>query len=240
MQSSALKIQTAIRPAPTSATKAVIEPSPQKAYQPRARVQEIQKPKNTFNYLDASKMTLDALLRGIFRFAETFITNPVARIGFRAVSESNRKLVELVGFKALKGEKITNSDWRKAIVRVLENTAGSAVFEPNKYTNRLVRIGVGLANMGVRFATRAGLYAMKAIDEGALGLDHISDEIFGRSILRAIFADTNNPIIGIGARFLEQLGINATVHVQPITNYISKKIIKPNTNESEQNISKAA
>lgn len=186
-----------------------------------------EKPKtsaSSFDYLDVSKMTIDALLRGIFRFAETFITNPVTRIGFRAVSETTRKSAELIGFKALRGEEVTKADWTKTAVRILENTAGSAVFEPNQYTNRLVRVGVGLANMVVRFATRAGLYAVKVIDTGALGLDHVTDELFGRSVLRAIFADTNNPVIGIGTRFLEQLGINATVHVQPIKNYLSKKI----------------
>lgn len=214
---------------PAQAPMSKVAPSPKTPQPSTTPIQKtvIQEKPNTatsFDHLDISKMTIDALLRGIFRFTETFITNPVTRIGFRAVSETTRKSAELIGFKALKGETVTKADWTKTAVRILENTAGSAVFEPNQYTNRLVRVGVGLANMIVRFATRAGLYAAKIIDTGALGLDHVTDELFGRSVLRAIFADTNNPVIGIGTRFLEQLGINATVHVQPIKNYLSKKI----------------
>lgn len=178
---------------------------------------------SNFNSLDITKMALDALLRGIFRFSETFISNPLSRIGFRGVSETARKSAEVIGFKALKGEKITKSDWKTMAVRTLENTASSAFFEPNQYTNRFARMGVGLANMVIRFTTRAALFALKVIDTEALGLDNFIDELSSRSIFRAISTSTTNPILGVGTRFLEQLGINTTVHLKPIKGYLTKQ-----------------
>jgi hypothetical protein len=163
----------------------------------------------------------DAAYRALARLGESFCENPYLRVLYRGGTEIGRKTGELVGYKAIVGEKIQSSDWMHALVRSAENTVGSAILEPSLYTNRLARMGVGFLNMVARAATRGIMFAANLIQKQELGLEHFVDEGLSRTLCRGIFIDSS-PSVRTAMSFVEQFGINAWVHNLPATKMLQK------------------
>jgi len=194
---------------------------------------------NTLSSLNAIKWVADAGIRALARYAEIFCESPLLRIPVRALTETMRKFTELIGFKALSGESIGKADYKKAAGRIFENTVSSAILEPSMYTTRAVRMGVGFANAGLRVAARGLMFMTSFLEKEGLGLEHVLDEGASRTICRAIFSNSENPLIRIGASFLEQLGINFWVHTVPVLKTFNK-IVKPSGTEAKADRSIAA
>ncbi len=162
------------------------------------------------------KWTVDALIRGLARFGETFCNSPFLRIPVRLVSEAARKGVEILGIKRLNGETLTNTDYKIAAVRTLENTVASAFFEPNTTTNRLARVLLGAGNMLMRFATRGAMFFTNIIGKDLLELELLPDQLLSRSIPRLISTISDRPEAKVLTRVIEQLIINPLNEINPV------------------------
>ena len=113
----------------------------------------------------------------------------------------------------LDNKKTSKKDYITSLLRAFEHVPATSFIEPNLFEGKFQRILAGFGNMAVRFAARLGFYKVNAISHEDLGLKNTLDEFLGRSVLRAVYVDSTNPIIGIGVRVLEQLLINLNLHV---------------------------
>lgn len=173
----------------------------------------------------------DAGFRGVMRYLEASkFSDTVLRIPFRAVSEFLRHSTGASLDLIVNKEKITKKVLFPAIRRSLENAVGTTIIDPNTLgSGKVVRMTAGFANMVIRLATRVLLAALDIVEPGELDMESLGDELVGRTLPRAICSSTMNPIIGIGVRVVEQLGINELTHLSPIQKVkrlVSNKISK--------------
>ena len=173
----------------------------------------------------------DASIRGVMRYFETSkFSGSLMRIPFRAVSELLRHGTGASLDQIVKDGKVTKAVLFPAARRALENTLATAIIDPNNLNSgRVMRMVAGFANMVVRLAARILLTALDIGDPGDLDMELLGDELIGRTLPRAICTDKINPIIGIGVRAIEQLGINELTNlgpVQKLKNVINNKLSK--------------
>lgn len=183
--------------------------------------------KNIMNNTPISGMPsiLDSLIRGVGRYLEVLMESQLIRVPFRFFTEiirygSSRSLQDILSKKELDHKKL----WITGIKKSLEITIGTAIVDPNRQTNRLVRMGTGFLNMVARTAARGGLTLAKILDKTQCGLRTLTDEFLSRTFCRIIYLDSENPIIGIGCRTLEQFGINEWIRHLPVNNKILAKL----------------
>jgi len=175
----------------------------------------------------SAPIIFDAVFRGLVRYLESStFSSSVVRLPFRFITETVRYGTGMSIGKLLEGNKIEKEVWITSLRKALENTTATIIFEPNKYNNRFVRMGVGFANMFVRFAARVGLVALNFVTPGEAEIENIADEFLGRSLLRGIYIDSEKPLLGIAGRTIEQLGINAVLAKLPIRNRVIPKLMK--------------
>lgn len=170
-------------------------------------------------------LVFDAIFRGAARYLEyTGLNDSLVRVPFRFLTETVRYGTSASVEKLIDGNKIGKEVWFTSLRKALENTTATVVFEPNKYTNRVVRVGVGFANMFIRFAARVGLLAMNFLSPEEAEIENVADEFLGRSLLRSVYIDSEKPFLGIIGRTIEQLGINAVLAKLPIKNKLLSKL----------------
>lgn len=177
----------------------------------------------------------DAFFRALIRWYESVSLNSsLLRIPFRGISEvarytSGGVLKDLFDKGKINKKAIFASSARRA----LENTIATTVIEPNRFENRALRMVVGFANMVVRVTSRLLLGALDIISPDELEIESIGDEFVSRSLLRGIYMQSDNPLIGIGVRTAEQLGINELLRYTPFKNLLSKVSKKQNYKQRE-------
>ncbi len=151
-------------------------------------------------------------IRAFGRFTEASVEaigdNPFVRVPFRFLTEVVRNGSSASIHNIATNKKVTKQLWIDGAKKGLENAVATAVFEPNRYTGTFARVGAGFANMIVRFAARVALVALEVINPSELGVEGMPDDLAVRSIGRIIKPFSDNPIIGFGSRFVEQLLIN--------------------------------
>lgn len=185
-------------------------------------------PKQTYGpIITSAPIIFDAVFRGLVRYLEsTSFNDSIVRLPFRFITETARYGTGMTMGKLIEGKKIDKEIWLTGLRKALENTAATVIFEPNKFNNRFVRMGVGFANMFVRFAARVGLVALNFVTPQEAEIENIADEFLGRSLLRGIYIDSEEPLLGIAGRTVEQLGINAVLATLPIKNRVIPKLMK--------------
>ena len=194
-----------------------IEPiKPEQPSKPKIKSVEI--PKSELNEnkkisVEIIRSSYDALVRGVARFVEKFIDNKILRVLYRLGTESIRKVSEISLINYFGNKETNKQDYITALLRAFEHVPATSFIEPNLFESKLQRILAGFGNMAVRFATRFGFYKVNAINFEELGLKNSLDEFLSRAVLRAVYVDSTNPIVGIGVRVLEQLFINLNLHI---------------------------
>lgn len=168
---------------------------------------------------------LDSLIRGTGRYYETFIDSYFNRIGFRFISEvirysSSRSLLNLFLKKKLDSELIT-----VGLKKSLEITIGTAIIDPNREEERTKRMGRGFLNMVSRLGARVSLVGLGLLDKKQFSFKPLIDEFLGRTICRALYLKSENPILGVGCRTVEQFAINEWVRNMPFYNMFLENFI---------------
>ncbi len=164
---------------------------------------------------------LDAGIRGIGRFAETKINNYFIRIAFRFLSELGRFTASRSLQKHLNQDTVGLDLLKVGATKALEITLGSAIIDPNRETNYFKRAGKGLLNMISRLGARFAMMGIGLIKKGQLSLNTLIDEFSSRTLCRMLFIKSNNPILGILNRTVEQLAINEWLRALPLSKNIS-------------------
>jgi len=163
---------------------------------------------------DIARSVFDSVLRGPLRYFESFIESQLLRVLYRLVTELARKTSELAFMNVLDKKKVFSmKDFIDGSVRALEHVPATVMVEPNLFDSTIPRVLAGIGNMAVRFVTRFGFYATKSIDRDALGEKNMLDEFTSRSLFRVVYTNSDNLVIAIGTRILEQLLINLNLHV---------------------------
>lgn len=151
-------------------------------------------------------------IRAFGRFTEASVDaigdNPLVRVPFRFLTEVVRNGSSASIHHIATNKKVTKKLWIDGAKKGLENAVATAVFEPNKYTNTFARVGAGFGNMLIRFTARIALVALEVVSPSELGLEGMPDDLAVRSIGRVIKPFSDNPVVGFGTRFVEQLLIN--------------------------------
>ena len=177
---------------------------------------------------------IDSSIRGVGRYFETLIDSYFIRIPFRFITEilrygSSRSIQNTIANK-----KSDKELWITGIKKSLEITIGAAIVDPNRQNSHLVRIGTGFLNMATRLGARAGMTALSILNKKQFSLKTLVDEFLSRTLFRAVYLASENPVIGIGCRTIEQFLINEWVRHLPFANKIlpgfSKNQIKNLTN----------
>lgn len=166
---------------------------------------------------------LDSLIRGIGRFYETKIENYFNRIGFRFITENIRYSSSRIMLNLFQKQAIGLDILATGLKKSLEIAIGTAIVDPNREAEHLKRISSGFANMIARLGTRVGLVGLKILDKSQFSFKTLVDEFVSRTICRVLYIDSENPIIGIGCRTLEQFAINEWVRNLPLWNQIITK-----------------
>ena len=191
---------------------------------------------STVNYGPFFGRLYDAGIRGVMRYFEASkFSGSLMRIPFRAVSELLRHGTGASLDQLVKNGQVTKTILFPAARRALENTLATVIIDPNNLSSgRVMRMVAGFANMVVRLAARILLTALDIVDPGELDIESLGDELIGRTLPRAICTDKLNPIIGIGVRAIEQLGINELTNLGPVQKL--KKAINTKLSKTTQAI----
>lgn len=171
---------------------------------------------------------IDSGLRALGRQAEVTFDlisqNQFARIPFRFASELVRNGSAQAVQNVLEDKKLSRSFQLKVLRKTLENTAATAFFEPNRYQNSFVRVGIGFLNMAVRFASRVALVAINVISPEDIEIDGLPDEFGSRSLGRIIRPFSESPVVGLLTRFGEQILINFGLEKMLLRNHVLSKL----------------
>lgn len=206
--------QALVLPKPISRTKV----SPKVAVNVQVAPQDVARKSNDSSLIISKedqawiKNIVDSGIRAVGRQTETMFDaiadNQFLRVPFRFVSELARNGATTQVQNMMENKKMTKGAGLTIIRKTLENTAATAVFEPNKYQSTVARVGVGFLNMIIRFGARVALVAVNVLEPGDIDLEGVPDEFVSRSFGRIIRPLSSNPIVGLAARFGEQLFIN--------------------------------
>jgi hypothetical protein len=182
---------------------------------------------------------LDSFIRGAGRYYETNMENYANRIGFRFITEnvrylSSRSLLHLFQ-KQIK--EINLNMFLTGIRKSLEITMGTAIVDPNRQIDKFKRMGTGFLNMFARLGSRIGLIGIGVLKASQFDYKTLSDEFLSRTLCRLLFIDTENPIVGVGCRTVEQFAINEWVRSLPFYNLVISKlpINQRNSNSANAN-----
>ena len=177
---------------------------------------------------------LDSLLRGVGRYIETFINNYFVRLLFRFATENVRYGSSRSLQKMLAKENLDKETWKEILTvgfkKSLEIAIGTGIIDPNRQKTRLVRMGTGFLNQVARTAVRAVMLWTKVLNKNQFSLKTLVDEFLARTICRFLYIDSDNPILGIGWRTVEQLGINKWMKHLPFNNMLLPMLYKANPN----------
>ncbi len=204
---------------------------PQASRQPIQRQEPVQaKPVSSKQSFDNDERTglikniSCSAIRAFGRFTEASVEaigdNPLVRVPFRFLTEVVRNGSSASIHNIATNKKVTKKLWIDGAKKGLENAVATAVFEPNRYTGTFARVGAGFANMLVRFTARVALVALAVVSPSELGIEGMPDDLAVRSIGRVIKPFSDNPIVGFGTRFVEQLLINFGTDKMFLRNHI--------------------
>lgn len=146
--------------------------------------------------------------------------NSFVRVPFRFLTEVIRNGSSASVQNILENKKVSSKVWIEGVKKGLENTAATVVFEPNRYSNSLARVGAGFVNMLIRFTARLGMVALEVISPEEISFEGMPDELATRSIGRIIKPFSDNPMTGLLTRFAEQLVINVGLDKMFVKNRI--------------------
>ncbi|GEM_PF-6622702 len=175
---------------------------------------------------------VDAVLRAVFRFAEaTVFSNPVTSTIFRLGSEVARHGTTGTIREAIDNKPVTAKVWVKGVRNAVENTLGKVAFNTNvsgdpadgSIKNSVIRIFKGFGNMVVRVGYRLALIALDVIDPADIEPGTLTDEFVGKSVGRAFCLPSDNAVVGVGSRIIEQTFINGILEHLPFKKWISGK-----------------
>lgn len=150
--------------------------------------------------------------------------NQFVRVPFRFATEFLRNGATASVQSAMEDKKMTKSVKLNIVRRTLENTIATAVFEPNKYSNTIARVGVGFLNMAIRFGARIALVVLNVVDPADVDVADVPDEFFSRSLGRVIRPLSANPVVGFATRLGEQVFINLGLEKLFLKNHLIPKI----------------
>ena len=161
---------------------------------------------------------VDGVLRSFIRMPEMMMDSQFGRVAYRFVSEMGRKssefgLITWLDQKSFRNQEVKES-FGISMTRAIENTVGSAVFEP-MFFQVPAKIGMGCLNMLARFVTRTGLHLAsfgKIVNKRGLSLAALPEEFFSRTLFRAFSTTSSNPFIQLTFRCIEQVLINTNLH----------------------------
>lgn len=177
---------------------------------------------------------LDSFLRGVGRYWETKIENYFTRIGFRFLTENLRYSSSRILLNYFQKQKNSLDLLWIGLRKSLEITLGTAIVDPNREAERLRRMTSGFSNMVARLGSRAGLVGLNLLPENQFSYKTLPDEFLGRTICRALYIDSDNPLLGIGCRTVEQFAINEWVRTLPVYKHIISNISKSNAEKQIQ------
>lgn len=173
---------------------------------------EVEKPDDLGKNI--ARSIFDSIFRGVIRYGESLINNPLVRVPYRLGTETARKTSEIAFLNILNQKKAFSlDDLEKGAMRTLEHGPVSLLKAPGLYESAFVRPLAGLGDMTIRFASRFVLSEVNPTSSEALNEKNIFDEFLSRSLFRIIPVNFENPFAGIGMRALEQLGIDLNLHV---------------------------
>ena len=181
---------------------------------------------------------VDSLIRASGRQAEASIEvikeNPVIRVPFRFLTEVLRNGAGVSLQNLMDKKEVNKTIWLDSVRKSLENTAATIFIEPNMFTNQFARMFAGVLNMFIRFAARVALVVLNVLSPRNINLEKVPDEVLSRSLPRFIKPFSDNPIIGIVTRFLEQVVINFGLDNLFVKNHILSKFIKNQSNATSK------
>ncbi|GEM_PF-6813868 len=171
---------------------------------------------------------VDSGFRAASRQAEVMFDvvsdNQFVRVPFRIATEFVRNGATASVQSVMDNKQMTKSVKLGVVRRTLENAIATTVFEPNKYSNTVARVGVGFLNMAVRFGARIALVVLNVVDPADVDIADTPDEFFSRSLGRVIRPLSANPVVGFATRFGEQLFINLGLEKLFLKNHLIPKI----------------
>ncbi|MBI3590034.1 MAG: hypothetical protein HY094_01490 [Candidatus Melainabacteria bacterium] len=173
---------------------------------------------------------IDSSIRGIGRYFETLIDNYFIRIPFRFITETFRYGSSRSIQNILENKKADKELWITGVKKSLEITIGAAIIDPNRQSGYLARAGTGFLNMATRLGARAGMTALKILNKKQLNFKTLVDEFLSRTFCRIVYLASENPVIGIGCRTIEQFLINEWVRHLPFANKILPGLSKEQAN----------
>ena len=186
------------KPSSKPPSKPFLKPSQQSQAAPNSN-------SNPTENIQIFRIIADAIYRGGVRTLEEFTP------GFR-YTRPLTEFVRYLGIESIenfiKDEKVGKEILLNSARKAFENSLATVFIEPNRFNSKLARIGAGFANMVVRFLGRVGLVVLNFVNPEEATLKNLPFELAGRSLFRGIYLNTLNPLIGVGIRTLEQLGIN--------------------------------
>ena len=210
---------------PAFAERSQLPKNPERAI--RANSQPATKPALSNNQESIARLAKDivcsatrALGRQLESSVELISDNPIVRVPFRFLTEIIRNGTSGSVQSVLENKKVSSKIWFDGAKKGLENAVATAIFEPNKYTNTIARVGSGFANMLVRFAARLALVALEVISPNDIGLEEMPDDLAVRSLGRIVKPFSDSPFVGVGTRFLEQMLINRVKERKIISSHI--------------------
>ena len=195
---------------------------------------------------------VDAVLRAVFRFAEaTVFSSPVNSTVFRLGSEIARHGTTGTIREAINNKPVTRNVLVKSVRTAIENTLGKIAFNTNvsgdpsegSIKNSAVRILKGFGNMVIRVGYRVALIALDVMDPSELEPEALLDEFAGKSGGRAFCLPSDNAVVGIGSRIVEQTFINGLMENLPLKKWIlgeDKKLQLDQLSKANPNSSLAA
>ena len=171
---------------------------------------------------------VDSGFRAASRQAEVMFDvisdNQFVRVPFRIATEFVRNGATASVQSVMENKQMTKSVKLGVVRRTLENAVATTLFEPNKYSNTVARVGVGFLNMAVRFGARIALVVLNVVDPADVDVADAPDEFFSRSLGRVIKPLSANPVVGLATRFGEQLFINFGLEKLFVKNIVMPKI----------------
>lgn len=167
---------------------------------------------------------LDSFIRGVGRYLETKIEHSLYRIGFRFLTEIGRYSSSRALLNYFLKKEISSEILSTAVKKSLEITLGTAIIDPNRRTDKYERMGTGFLNMFARLGSRVGLVGAGILKSNQFSYRTLADEFSSRTLCRLLFINSDNPIIGVLCRTVEQFAINEWVRTLPIYNLLLSKL----------------
>ena len=178
---------------------------------------------------------LDSLIRGLGRGYETTLDSSVYRLSFRFMTENFRYLSSRALLNYFQKEQIKWNVLVTGLSKAIEITGGSALSDPNREPNCLIRMKKGFYNQVARVGTRAGLVGLKMLNHkamnskyvlGQMGFVKLADEFLSRVIFRVFDVTSDYKAITIVTRTFSQFLINEWLRIMPLYK-LSQLVLNP-------------